>query len=168
MRHTLPIHHSNIGTRGGMSKRRQTTRSRETREASLREGSVEQAVARKLPCKSCQSSNKLSTVACVCSTALEEHFFAERDAPDTGGGTPQLRDEHIGRDPTGTTSASAPHFTPTDKVNQRRQVTTPTSPNNIFAGSTELCSRESLTILGHAHRFVPLQHDLKVSSQLHM
>ena len=67
---------------------------------------------------------------------------AERDAPDTSGGTPQLRGEHTGRDPPGTKSASAPHFTPLDNVNPGRQVTKPTSPNNIFAGSTEPCSRE--------------------------
>ena len=48
-------------------------------------------------------------------------FFAERDAPDTSGGTPQLRGEHTGRDPTGTNSAPASHCTPPDNVNPGRQ-----------------------------------------------
>ena len=42
---------------------------------------------------------------------------AERDAPDTSGGTPQLRGERTGKDLTGTISAFAPHFTPLDNVN---------------------------------------------------
>ena len=51
VRDTLPIHHTNIGTRRGMSKRWYTTRSRDAQDVSLREESVEQASARDIPCQ---------------------------------------------------------------------------------------------------------------------
>ena len=67
---------------------------------------------------------------------------AERDASDTSGDTPQLRGGHIGRNSTGTISASAPHFEPLDNANPGREVTKPTFLKNILVGSTEPCARE--------------------------
>ena len=49
-----------------------TTGSWETHDVSLREGSVEQAGARQLPCQSRQSTNGVSSVACVRYIALED------------------------------------------------------------------------------------------------
>ena len=109
-RHTLPIHCRNIGTRGGISKRRPTTRSWETHEVSLREG----------------STDDVFSVAYLCGISLEEHLCCRRYAPDTSGDTLQLRGEHTERDTTGTKSASA---TPPDNVNLGREVTKPTSLN---------------------------------------
>ena len=69
-----------------MSKRWHTTRSWETHDVSLREGgSVEQASVCELPCQSRQSTNGVSSVACVCSIARKS---TSRDVPDTSGGTP--------------------------------------------------------------------------------
>ena len=67
------------------------------------------------------------------------------DAPDTSGGTPHTSWRTVWKRPHRNKINVRPitlhHLT---SVNTERQVTTPTSPNNIFAGSTESCSREKI------------------------
>ena len=43
--------------------------------------------------------------------------------------------------------SSAPHFTPLENVDPRRQVTKLISPNNTVVGSTELARQETLNAL---------------------
>ena len=111
-RHTLPIHQSKLGTRSGMSKRRSTTRFRETHDVSLREGSTDDAFS----------------VACVCSISLEKAPLLEKvmlwplqEAQCTFV-VNTLRELHRKN------FSSAPHFSPFENVDPRRQVTKLISP----------------------------------------
>ena len=105
VRDTLPIHHTNIGTRRGMSKRWYTTRSRE--DVSLQEESVEQAGARDIPCQVANPPTVYPLSHVYVTMPWKSTSSAACDAPDTSGGTPQLRGS-LQRDPVQNVSVDIP------------------------------------------------------------